>query len=69
MPMREELFIPEGHPLGPGRSPTHPWRRVLDDPYLNVITMFWLTGLLIALYMATHFPLPEEIWAALITTT
>jgi hypothetical protein len=58
MPMREELFIPEGHQLYEARSLTG-WRRVLDDPDLNVLMAFSLVGLLVALYLATHCPLPE----------
>jgi hypothetical protein len=38
MPMREELFIPEGHSLDLARPST--WRRVWDEPDLNVIAAF-----------------------------
>jgi hypothetical protein len=65
MPMREELFIPEGHPLNLARSST--WRRVWHDPDLSVIVAFSLIGLLVTLYMAKHCPFSQEIGAALMT--
>lgn len=69
MPMREELFVPEGHPLDLARSPKHLWQRVLDDPDFNAITAFSLIAVFAALYMTIHCPLPEEIFVALMTTT
>ena len=67
MPMRDELFIPEGHSLHKTRSSTDLWRRILDDPDLNVVTAFLLIGLFVALYLATHCPLPEQVLLNLMT--
>jgi hypothetical protein len=61
MPMRDKLFIPEGHSLYKVRSSTDARRRVLDDPDLNVIAAFSLLALFVALCLATHCPLPEQI--------
>jgi hypothetical protein len=65
MPMSEELFIPQGHPIDVARS----WRRIWEDSELNVIAAFSLIVVLAALYIATHYPLSQEIYTALITTT
>jgi hypothetical protein len=67
MPMRGKLFIPEGHPLYKAQSSIDSWRRVLDDPNLKVVTAFSLLGLFVALYLAIHFPLQEQIWLELMT--
>jgi hypothetical protein len=67
MPMRDELFIPEGHPLA--RSSIVVWRRVLDDPDLNVIAAFSMVALFVALYMATHCPLPAQICMEFMATS
>jgi hypothetical protein len=48
---------------------THSWRRIWEDPDLNLIIAFSLIGVLAALYMATHYPLPEAIYAAPMLTT
>jgi len=69
MPMRDELFIPQGHSLYKTGSLTDAWCRVLDDPDLNVITAFSLVALFAALYLAMHCPLPEAISVALATTS
>jgi hypothetical protein len=67
MPMRDELFIPEGHPLYKAGSLTDAWRRVLEDPDLNIIVAFSSLGLFVAPYLAIHCPLPESIFVALLT--
>jgi hypothetical protein len=68
MPMRDELFIPAGHPLYQVRSSIAAWRRILNDPDLNVITAFSLVGLVVVvLYRATHYPPSEQIWVELMT--
>jgi hypothetical protein len=67
MPMRDELFVPEGHPLYQVRSLTDAWRRLLDDPDLNVAMAFSLVALFVALYLATHYPLSEQISLELVT--
>jgi hypothetical protein len=57
---------------GPARSQTYSWRRIWENPEVKVITAFSLIamlGVLVALYMATHFPLPEAIYAAPMTIT
>jgi hypothetical protein len=46
-------------------SEKHAWRRA----DLNVIIAFALIAVLVVLYMATHYPPPEGIYAELITTT
>jgi hypothetical protein len=43
---------------------THPWR-----PDLSVIIAISLIAVLAALYMATHYPLPENIYAVPMTIT
>jgi hypothetical protein len=68
MTLRGEAFIPEAHPLDKARS-LDVWRRVLSDRDLKVVVAFSLFGLFAALYMAIHFPLPEQISLALITVT
>jgi hypothetical protein len=50
-------------------SRTHPWRRIWEDPELSVIIAFFLIAMLAGLYMATHFPLPEDIYAVPMTIT
>jgi hypothetical protein len=67
MPMRGEIFIPEGHPLYKAGSSIDVWRRVLDDPNLKVVLAFSLLGLFAALYVAIHFPSQEQIWLELMT--
>jgi hypothetical protein len=54
---------------GVATSQTHSWRRIWDDPDLNVIIAFSLIAVLAALYMAVHYPLPEGIYAAPMTIT
>lgn len=48
---------------------THSWRRIWEHPDLNLIVAFSLVAALAALYMATHYPLPEAIYAASMTIT
>jgi hypothetical protein len=69
MTIRGEAFTPEGHPADKARSSIDAWRRVLNDPDLKVVVAFSLAGLFVALYLAIHFPLPEQMWLALITVT
>jgi hypothetical protein len=65
MPMSEELFIPQGHPIDVARS----WRRIWDESELNVIAAFSLVAVLVVLYMATHYQLPQEIYTTPLTIT
>jgi hypothetical protein len=67
MPMRGELFVPEGHPLYKARSSIDARHRVLDDPDLKVVMAFSLLGLFVALYLAMHFPAQEQFWLELMT--
>ena len=67
MPMRDKLFIPQGHSLYKVRFSTDTRRRIFDDPDLNVIAAFSLLALFVALYLATHCPLPEQILLGLMT--
>jgi hypothetical protein len=69
MTIRGEAFIPEGHPLDKVRSRVDAWRGVLNNPDLKVVVAFSLLGLFAALYMAIHFPLPEQMWFAPIIVT
>jgi len=53
---------------GLATSQPHSWRRFWGTE-LIVIIAFSLIAVLAALYMATHYPLPEEIDAAPMTIT
>jgi hypothetical protein len=48
-------------------SRTDPWRRIWEDPELNVIIAIFLIAVFAALYMATHYPLPEDIYVVPMT--
>jgi hypothetical protein len=54
---------------GLATSQTQSWRRIWENPDLNVIIAFSLIAVVAALYMATHYPLPENIYAAPMTIT
>jgi hypothetical protein len=49
-------------------SRTHWWHRVWKDPDFTVMIAFCLIAGL-AVFMATHFPLPEDIYAIPMTIT
>jgi hypothetical protein len=61
MPMREELYIPDGHPLDLARSSGGIWNRILNDPDFNVIASLLAMGISLSLYLTVHFPLPEDV--------
>jgi hypothetical protein len=66
-----EIENENGHRSAPFHlaGQTHPWRHDWQDlDSYNVIFAFSLIGALAALYMAAHYPLPEAIYAAPITT-
>jgi hypothetical protein len=51
---------------------THSWRRIWEDPNLKITIAFSLIAalaVLASLYMAMHYPLPEDIFTAPMTTT
>jgi hypothetical protein len=54
---------------GPETSRTHSWRRIWEDPELSVIIAFLLIAVLAAFYMATHYPLPEDLYALPMTVS
>jgi hypothetical protein len=70
MPMRDELYIPKGHPLDLARYPNGIWLRTLNDPEFNefnLITAISIVGLFASLYLAVYFPLPADVCASLIS--
>jgi hypothetical protein len=54
---------------GPETSRTHWWLRIWEDPELSVVIAFLLIAVLASFYMATHYPLPEDIYALPMTIT
>jgi hypothetical protein len=67
MPMRNELYVPARQPHHLARSST--WRRIIDDPDFNIIIVFLLLGASLAIFMTTHYSLPEDLWTAVMTMT
>lgn len=67
MPMREELCIPEGHPLDRARFAKNAARGIFEDPDLTAILAYSVTGLLSTIYVALHFPLFDDICMLLMT--
>jgi hypothetical protein len=63
MPTREQITIPEGHPLGLAETSTKTRPRIVDDPDFNVMSAFIGVALLVAYYLALNCPLPETISA------
>jgi len=66
MPMREELYIPAGHPLDLARSASCSWSRILNDPDFHVTAAFSAMGVSLSLYLTIHFPLSEDVCETLI---
>jgi hypothetical protein len=62
-------FLSNRRFAGLATSQTHSWSGIWEDPDLNVIIAFSLIAVIAALYMATHYPLPEAIYAAPMTMT
>jgi hypothetical protein len=67
MPMREELYIPKGHPLDLARNSRGFSDRVLRDSD-SVIAALLAVGLFLFVYLAIHFPCPEEMCEILMTS-
>ena len=67
MPMREELYIPESHPLDLARSASGGWSRILNDPDFNVTAAFSAMGISLSLYLTIRFPLPADVCETLIS--
>jgi hypothetical protein len=63
MPMREEIYIPEGQPLGLPRTSAKARPRLLDDPDYNVMSAVIGIALLVAYYLALNCPLPDDMSA------
>jgi len=61
--MREELYIPYGHPLACARDGHGAWRRALNDPDLLAVAVFAAVGTLASIYCALYFALPNEMCA------
>jgi hypothetical protein len=54
---------------GLATSQTHSWRRIWENREFYVIIALSLIAVLAALYMATHYPVSEDIYAAPMTIT
>jgi hypothetical protein len=63
MPMREEIYIPQGHPFGLDQTSTEARPRLLDDPDFSVMSALIGMALLVAYYLALNCPLPDDISA------
>jgi hypothetical protein len=66
MPMRGELFIPEGHPLYKAifdRFVASRFRRSKPKSGDGILVV----RIIVALYLAIHFSSQEQIWLELIT--
>jgi hypothetical protein len=63
MPMREEIYIPEGQPLGLPQTSAKARPRLLDDPDFNVMSAVIGIALLVAYYLALNCPLPDDMSA------